>query len=487
MTSRLGVESEEDWEENEEAAASFGGRSVVGRIISKQEVKERHFTSIFNRLWKGISEWEVKVFDEVGDSTYIGVTLKSREDARIVVEKQPWIFNGGVLLLEDWPDTGQWRDAKLDKMYCWVRMKGMPLKAFTKKNVTRLAEMAGTLAELRWINEQKMFLNGYVRARIGFPLQQSIFVGRYVPCGGQQHWVQFKFERLPLLSFKCGVWGHEQTDCNGETIMVRGENGLNVPKYGVWLKEEEAMPNCFVTSQQNRIYSSVGLAGCVDTEEVLTGGDSGRSVEKRPEMEMGPVPVEATTIAQEAVIGTVREGEFIADRGSDAHENRETVIRGEVMIHSEIGLRSESQYGLGDNGPGDLGFNSSLLDRREGAKCYQKRHVGADVLEKDENDIKKRKNVKDDSVEGNTRVRRGLDKGKQVVGAEVGCSSDGISGVDCGQLTMGSARTEGVTLGMAENVGNNDECQNRVGDNGEFIFHAEIGATKETLSTLPTG
>uniref|UniRef100_A0A803PEK8 Reverse transcriptase domain-containing protein n=1 Tax=Cannabis sativa TaxID=3483 RepID=A0A803PEK8_CANSA len=127
--------SEEDWEENEEAASSFVEQSLVGRLIAKREIKESLFTTIFSRMWKGIGGWEVK------------------------------------------PSSGQWREARLDKVCCWVKMKGWTIKAFTRANVTRLGEMAGEVQEIRWINENRMFLNGFVRMKIGFPLKQSIFVG----------------------------------------------------------------------------------------------------------------------------------------------------------------------------------------------------------------------------------------------------------------------------------------------------------------------
>uniref|UniRef100_A0A803P9M1 CCHC-type domain-containing protein n=1 Tax=Cannabis sativa TaxID=3483 RepID=A0A803P9M1_CANSA len=111
-------------------------------------------------------------------------------------------------------------------------MKGLPIKAFTRTNVTRLGEIAGEIQEIQWINENKMFLNGYVRMKIGFPLKQSIYVGRYIPCGGKRYWIQLKFERLPTLCFACGLWGHEKRDCHKEVLMEKSEGGQQVPKNG---------------------------------------------------------------------------------------------------------------------------------------------------------------------------------------------------------------------------------------------------------------
>uniref|UniRef100_A0A803QEB6 CCHC-type domain-containing protein n=1 Tax=Cannabis sativa TaxID=3483 RepID=A0A803QEB6_CANSA len=209
MTSKLGVDHEEEWEENEDAALAFGAKSL---------------------------------------EKLVRATFKSIEDAKSVLGKQPWVFNGGLLILEKWPLSGNWGDARLDKVLCWVKVKGLPIKLFTKKNVTRLGEMAGEVVEIRWGDENRMFSNGYVRMRIGFPLNTSIFVGRFIPCGGKKHWIHFKFEHLPMLCFNCGIWGHEQKDCAGGMRRETDDAGNLVPKYGSWLKDDDPCPNGFVSA-----------------------------------------------------------------------------------------------------------------------------------------------------------------------------------------------------------------------------------------------
>ncbi|KAF4354333.1 hypothetical protein F8388_022995 [Cannabis sativa] len=221
MTSKLGVDHEEEWEENEDAAIAFGAKSLVGKLISHRNIRENLFTTIFNRMWKGIAEWTVKMNDDDGEEKLVRVTFKSVEDAKSVLGKQPWLFNGGLLILEKWPLS-----EKCDSNRRNGRGSG--------------GDPLG--------RENRMFLNGYVRMRIGFPLNASIFVGRFIPCGGKKHWIQFKFEHLPMLYFNCGIWGHEQKDCTSGMLRETDAAGNLVPKYGSWLKDDDPCPNGFVSA-----------------------------------------------------------------------------------------------------------------------------------------------------------------------------------------------------------------------------------------------
>uniref|UniRef100_A0A803PWX1 Reverse transcriptase domain-containing protein n=1 Tax=Cannabis sativa TaxID=3483 RepID=A0A803PWX1_CANSA len=250
LTDQLGMNQEEDWEVNEEQVAEFGEKSLVGRIVSKQNVSVGLFRTMFSRMWKSIGDWKVKSLDENKEAQYFGLSFNSRAEAKRTLEKQPWLFNGGMLVLEEWPTSGQWRDARLDTISCWVRMKGLPLKAITLNNIQRLGNLAGKVEDIVWNNPQQIFLNGYVRVKIGFPIQREVFVGRYIPVDGDKRWVQFKFDKLPLICFKCGFWGHDQLNCTKEVVMEMNLQGAPVQKYGQWLKEEDPTPNCFLAYDQ---------------------------------------------------------------------------------------------------------------------------------------------------------------------------------------------------------------------------------------------
>ncbi|KAF4386348.1 hypothetical protein F8388_019975 [Cannabis sativa] len=139
---------------------------------------------MFGRMWNEITQWEVKLYDKSGDSYIVGFSFKSRNDAKVVLSKQPWFFNGDLLLLEEWPNTEQWKYYRLGKIPI-----GNAVESVYAMECYAFRRDGRKVKGLKWSNDRLMFLNSYVRLRIGFPLHKSTFVGRFIPSDGKQHWV----------------------------------------------------------------------------------------------------------------------------------------------------------------------------------------------------------------------------------------------------------------------------------------------------------
>ncbi|KAF4384152.1 hypothetical protein F8388_001390 [Cannabis sativa] len=454
MTSKLGVEQEKDWEENSDAVASFGGCSLIGKVISKRDIGERLLTNMFGRMWKGIKDWNVKVYEEDGDNHIVSFSFKSQQDASMVLSKQPWYFNGGLLLLEAWPDTGQWKDFKLNKISCWIKMRGVPLKMFTQRNVQRIGEMAGVIEELKWHNDRRMFLNGYVRMRIGFPLNKSLFVGRFIPSDGKRYWIQLKFERLSMLCYNCGRWGHEKKDCEKPMLMEKNEDEQLVPKYVPWLKEDDPTPNCFVAFRQGQV---------VNDEEVAEQGIDGREIPVRPQVGRGGHLVESGV---ESSDGSAVAGERLVEEAIQGNAESLEIVG--VQLGSDSGgLGTCGKERGGVNGLGraleiesgspinSQGFTCDNVGRRVGIQVARATHVNTDghinnisdgVSPEADSEIKKRKTNGEGIAEELDRERRYSNKGKKVAEDLVldqgsGVFAHGLSvGGEGGSASMGGHR-----------------------------------------------
>ncbi|KAF4394976.1 hypothetical protein F8388_017704 [Cannabis sativa] len=410
MTSKLGVAQEEDWEENSDAVASFGGSSLVGKIISKQDISERLLMNMFGRMWKGIKDWEVKVYEEEGDNH----------------------------IVEAWPDTGQWRDYNLNKISCWIKMRGWPLKLFTQRNVRRMGEMAGEIEDFKWQNDRGMFLNGYVRMRIGFPLNKSLFVGRFLPSDGKRFWIQFR-------------WGHEKKDCDKQVVMEKDEHEQLVPKYGPWLKEDDPIPNCFVAFKQGQVMASDISVEQEESERenpLVTKLGRGVHLMETGEGRSGDAEVVGELLVESAIQRNAENSGIVGDRldksssdlGTCEKENGPKLNMGRAC---EVGNLSPNN--LSESSFGQLGHDVGLKGPRAG-------HVGnaQNVFEHSnggfedrDSEIKKRKTHGEGGAEEIDRARRYFNKGKQVLEDFGSTQENGAFAYGVSEAGEGASRSNG--------------------------------------------
>uniref|UniRef100_A0A803Q6P4 Zinc knuckle CX2CX4HX4C domain-containing protein n=1 Tax=Cannabis sativa TaxID=3483 RepID=A0A803Q6P4_CANSA len=86
--------------------------------------------------------------------------------------------------------------------------------------------------------ERGSFGMGTVRFRATVDLSKPLFSGFFLRRPRLKDlWVQYKYERLPKMCFKCGILTHDKFCFKNLTVIKNGE-GAFFPMYGVWMDEE---------------------------------------------------------------------------------------------------------------------------------------------------------------------------------------------------------------------------------------------------------
>ncbi|KAK1361721.1 hypothetical protein POM88_046195 [Heracleum sosnowskyi] len=245
LASKLSVDQEEDWADKEVENIEIGEKALVGCVITKKKCNIKFLKTVLERIWKLDFLWDVKLLRKEKDKIIVALTFERKQDAIWVTEKMPWTFGGGFLLTEKWSSTGNWEDAIFKGVPCWVKMLGFPSNVFSENNIRRMGVLAGEILDVKWKDNNQSFLKRVGIARILYPLDKSIFVGKYIPVEGKKYWVQFKFDKLSFLCYKCGIWGHDWKTCESEWVKVESLDGKVVNKYGMWLKGDSKFENCF--------------------------------------------------------------------------------------------------------------------------------------------------------------------------------------------------------------------------------------------------
>ncbi|KAL5562034.1 hypothetical protein UlMin_031781 [Ulmus minor] len=202
-------------------------------------------TTILGRIWGVDTGWSPKILDQKNSNCYIALSFKDKEMFYWVVEKRPWLLNGGLLLVDNWPVTGEWENARLNSYSCWGKEIRIPLKLLSDKNIGKIVSSAGEALEINFDLAKALFWRNFVRFKVEINVDKSVCPGRFVSGDGKEKWVQFKYEKLSFMCFKCGLIRHEKTNCEKPLLTVANADGMDILVYGIWMKMENPVKDCF--------------------------------------------------------------------------------------------------------------------------------------------------------------------------------------------------------------------------------------------------
>uniref|UniRef100_A0A803NHD8 Zinc knuckle CX2CX4HX4C domain-containing protein n=1 Tax=Cannabis sativa TaxID=3483 RepID=A0A803NHD8_CANSA len=104
----------------------------------------------------------------------------------------------------------------------------------------------GELAETDGCSKSEVVRRGFLRLWIDVWVAHPIPAGFFLKVDGMpESWVQFKYEKLPMLCFNCGRLAHWDKVCHAPMTMVTPRTGEAVPLYGLWIKSDTGNTNCF--------------------------------------------------------------------------------------------------------------------------------------------------------------------------------------------------------------------------------------------------
>ncbi|KAL5545349.1 hypothetical protein UlMin_009133 [Ulmus minor] len=244
-TLQLKMGEDEEWESLPMEPVEVTSLSLLGRLLTKKPWTKKLTKTVLGRIWGVEVGWDLKIIQQENEACILGFYFTDMDLLEMLLESRPWRLNGGVLFIDRWPNSGDWKDANLSSFSCWVKAFGIPLHLLTEKNINKIARHAGEVEEIQFDNAQNAHWRNFIRFKATINSDSSISPGRFVPGNKGPVWVQFKYERLPILCYKCGLIGHEKSLCTASQEVVKDSNGKSIPLFGPWIQSENNISDFF--------------------------------------------------------------------------------------------------------------------------------------------------------------------------------------------------------------------------------------------------
>jgi hypothetical protein len=204
-------------------------RSILGKIITEKSIHVSSIQKGLENIWGNpaglkIQEIEGGILQCFMDRIY---------DQERILLGNPWVFRNSWFIINAW--DRQIAPSSMDFSHApvWIQMWGLPTHCKTKDMGESLGKLLGKVesADLYEYPKKKVIIKVRVAINVSQPIQSGILIGNH---RDGTHWIDYRYENLPQVCFKCGILGHEEKLCMNEAISMEGQAPL-----GPWIRSNQ--------------------------------------------------------------------------------------------------------------------------------------------------------------------------------------------------------------------------------------------------------
>ncbi|MCH89276.1 zinc CCHC-type-like protein, partial [Trifolium medium] len=190
-------------------------RSIIGKIITDKPI---HVSSIHNGLesiWGSPPGLKIQ---ELGGKV-LQFFMNDPADHDRILQGNPWIFRNSWLVVKPWDRESDLQNIDFDHVPIWIQLWGLPPHCKTKKMGESIGALMGTVeaSEFYEYPGKKVIIKIKVAIDIHNPITSGIHVGN--PTDGTC-WIDYRYEKLPQVCFKCGMIGHADKLCRNQALVL---------------------------------------------------------------------------------------------------------------------------------------------------------------------------------------------------------------------------------------------------------------------------
>ncbi|KAI8024636.1 Uncharacterized protein LOK49_LG02G00834 [Camellia lanceoleosa] len=232
----LSLTSEEDTVVNlsGDSTTLMRGKSdlcLVGKLLTRRPVNFDAMQSTLSSVWQPTKGMQVRVF---GDNLFVFV-FGHAVDKRRVLSNGRWTFDKHLLMLGEMDPTVQPSDIRLIMVHFWVHVCNLPLILMNKEVGQIVGNTIGQFLDMDF-EDGGIAWGRTMRIRVAIDVRKPLRWGMKLSLSlTDPIWVDFKYERLPIFCYFCGLLGHTDRDCDAKLSSAEGSR-IDVMQYGAWLR-----------------------------------------------------------------------------------------------------------------------------------------------------------------------------------------------------------------------------------------------------------
>ena len=312
------------------------GGLLAAKFLTKRVVNLEAVMRTLKPLWRAAHGLKGR---DMGNNRVMFL-FTDNTDMERVLANGPWTFDKYLILLKRIEDDQSFSQVVFDSCSFWVQIHDLPVRCM---NSGVCGKIGNTLGRVEQVEEFTVGRGGgnYLRVRVQMDVTQPLCRGRKIWLGGDQdHWVSFKFERLPIFCYWCGHITHDDKDCS-IWLNSRGQLSPDKQEYGPWLRGE--LPRFPRREWSGRGAPSRDFSSSEDKGDKMPAQSSGVAVQNNPKMDKpkitnNPNVVTETIDFQEKLKEIDRE---LGLEHGEINENMELLMQSDSLAKFQIHKEGE--------------------------------------------------------------------------------------------------------------------------------------------------
>ncbi|XP_026447833.1 uncharacterized protein LOC113348323 [Papaver somniferum] len=126
-------------------------------------------------------------------------------DKETILAHQPWIMSSQAVIIEDWSKYQARPNTCFKILVLWIQLYNLPVYLEDNNSIEELLRDTEKVLDVDLKYKS-------VRAKVEMQLAEPFMPGILLDIAGYS-WIQFAYEYLPTLCYRCGFIGHIADDC----------------------------------------------------------------------------------------------------------------------------------------------------------------------------------------------------------------------------------------------------------------------------------